>query len=1004
MNITFEGTENTVRTHSNVDRGTTGYRSLEDTGKVSESNIALDISGTVMDNSAYAGHGRTAEEVMQEAEQQDIAARRNYMAVMSNTMSDEDFAKLQKEGFHPGSTDIETVVTIVDHIKAALVKGGTEVLGYTDTLSSTELESITGSKAFAEELKKQFDKYDIPFTEENIGAVVSAWHTMEEIPDLSEGSLKYMIENEMTPTVENLYLARYSAADDGSRQGKGYYAAGAVAGYFAKKPENIDYAQLMPQIENVIKEAELSVDDETVEAAKWLIEKGIPLNADTLTRSMQLKNLPIPETAEDFLQAASAAIADGISPGKADITKKQSNLEQAVLIKEQTDRLDEQAAGLIMTKNLPFTLKNLFAAYEEMKQNNSTFGRDKQPDVQENIQGRRLLLEVRLAMSAEANLKLIKRGYQIETAPMEELLEELKAAGEDLDKSLIQEEDAEAVKEKSTLFRQTLFTVENIRTAPAAVAAEISGEDTLQTAEEKGKAKEAEYKKAEESYEALMTAPRKDMGDSLKKAFRNVDDILADLQKEATEENRKAIRILGYNSMEMTEENFEKVRQADALLTHVVEQMKPGAVLSMIREGVNPLTMSLEELENYLNEQQDTASEIESYSRFLYQLEQKNTISSEERSAYIGIYRLLRQIEKGDDAAVGAVVGTGVSNTLQNLLSAVRSGKRKQMDYRVDEGFGGVYVKNTTVSSITEQIEKGYLKTREQLEEEMADETTRKAGEEFDRSLYGEVRNAMGSEEAVLRQLRDYNQPVTADYLMAAGEMLKGFGETFKKLQKLSEENNENASLREEDLGKSFTEKLTDKDTTQKAYEELTEKMQDTVEEAAFSGEHQSLDVKAMSVLYKQITFMRMMAREENYEMPVEINGSLTAINLKMIHKDGEECKVAIAFETEALGKNTAEFAFTGEELSGYGICSSAEAGSLLSESKELFKEYLAKEEIQAGDIRFITGERLNLEEFKARESKDRISGQTPDTLYKAAKAYIGFIQEISRQKGSMDV
>ena len=83
-----------------------------------------------MDNSAYAGHGRTTEEIMMDAGQEDLAAQRNYMAVMSNSMSDEDFAKLQKEGFHPGSTDVETVVTIIDHIKAALVKGGTQIAGF----------------------------------------------------------------------------------------------------------------------------------------------------------------------------------------------------------------------------------------------------------------------------------------------------------------------------------------------------------------------------------------------------------------------------------------------------------------------------------------------------------------------------------------------------------------------------------------------------------------------------------------------------------------------------------------------------------------------------------------------------------------------------------------------------------------------------------------------------------------------------------------------------------
>mgnify|MGYP007114156011 FL=1 len=52
---------------------------------------------------------------------------------------------------------------------------------------------------------------------------------------------------------------------------------------------------------------------------------------------------------------------------------------------------------------------------------------------------------------------------------------------------------------------------------------------------------------------------------------------------------------------------------------------------------------------------------------------------------------------------------------------------------------------------------------------------------------------------------------------------------------------------------------------------------------------------------------------------------------------------------------------------------------------------------MEAGDIRFLIGKDLNLREFSLRISKDRISGQTPDALYRAAKVYIGFVQKISK-------
>ena len=170
MKITFDQ----GNTNQNVDRATTAYRNTQMPQTERMSDYALDISGTVMDNNAYKGHGKTAEEVMQDAGLIDVATQRNYMTVMSNSMSEEDFSRLQKEGYHPGDMDIEKVVTIVDQIKAELVKGGTQVVGYTDDLDAETLCAITGSEAFARELEKQFREHDIPVTRENVNAAKQA--------------------------------------------------------------------------------------------------------------------------------------------------------------------------------------------------------------------------------------------------------------------------------------------------------------------------------------------------------------------------------------------------------------------------------------------------------------------------------------------------------------------------------------------------------------------------------------------------------------------------------------------------------------------------------------------------------------------------------------------------------------------------------------------------------------------------------------------------------------
>ena len=1003
MNILIDGAENAR--YTNVDRGTTSYRTPQDSEKIESGGFALDISGTVMDNSAYAGHGRTAEEVMAEAGQQDIAARRNYMAVMSNSMSDEDFAKLQEEGFHPGSTDIETVVTIVDEIKAALAKGGVQVDGYTDTISDDALKDITGSEAFAKELKRQFAEKDVPLTKENVEAVTEAFQILSQAGIPSDGSVKYMVENDLEPTPENLYTAKYSAASGSTRQGKGYYAAGAVAGYYARKPEEIDFTKLRPQMEKVIAEAGYEVSEQTLKDAEWLVEKGIPLNTDTFTRLSNIRTHQFPVSYKDFMDSASCAAADGIDPAKADLGRKETYTRQAAILYEKTVTVDIWVVDVITAKNLPLTLRNIFALQNEMP------GRD----IPINVRGRRLLEEIRLSMTVEANIKLLRSGFQIETAPLEELVGKLKKAEESYATALTGQVDTGEAKEKASLYRETLDILRGIKSSPADIVVRVSRTDTLREVRDYGASQKMVYEKAGQSYETMMTEPRKDMGDSIQKAFRNVDDILQSLHMEQSDANRRAVRILGYNSVEITKENIEQVKEKDDLLGSVIEEMKPGRVLNMIREGVNPLAMSLEELHAYLSSQTDPAGEMESYSKFLYKLEKRKDITEEERSAYIGIYRLVHQIEKADDAAVGAIWQMGAEFTLGNLLSALRSARRGKMDYSVDDGFGGVNAKETGKESISSQIEKGYQpdaapgrKVLEQMLDEAGDE---QAGREFDHMVYEQVRAAAKSEEEVFRYLSDYEQPVTADNLVAAGYLLKSPKEIWGQLKKLSrqdEEKEPGAGQKDdsgfiEQAGEEVLEALEGKESAGDAYGRLQETLQKMLERMAWSDNHTALDIRAMSTLYKQISFMGSMAREENYEIPADIDGSLTSINLKIIHNGQKESKVAITFESEIFGKTAAEFKMTNQGLTGFCICNSEKGAGLLKENQGLLKEKFEKGQIAGKEIYFAVGESLDLAEFSLKEADHRQTGDDSKVLYRAAKAFIGYVQETGRQKGNIN-
>lgn len=239
---------------------------------------------------------------------------------------------------------------------------------------------------------------------------------------------------------------------------------------------------------------------------------------------------------------------------------------------------------------------------------------------------------------------------------------------------------------------ETMDVFAELKQQPAYVIGQVDADDSVQEIHDAGAQMQRAFAQANESYETLMTAPRSDMGDSITKAFSNVDDILQDLQLDTSETNRRAVRILAYNNTEITPENIMEVKALDEQMQRAFSNMKPAVTLEMIRRGENPLDMTMEQLNQAAQEiqQENGTQEQERFSKYLWKLEQNHEISEEERSSYIGIYRLIAQVEKGDGAALGFLMNQGSDVTMRNLLHAVRSEKKSGLDYQVDDDFDGV--------------------------------------------------------------------------------------------------------------------------------------------------------------------------------------------------------------------------------------------------------------------------------------------------------------------------
>lgn len=982
--------------------------------------FSVDIAGSVKGNQAYAGQGKSLEDVKNVAKATDLAIQTEYATVMSNSMSGKDYAELTKDGYQPGKSEMKENVTILDEIKATLAQAGVVIEGYNDDLDYEELKNITGSESLARSLTKAFHESDAPVTKDNVIDVLDTLKQMDSITELSQAEKKYLVMNGGELTPEALYHAKYSAGDiEDTRQSYGYYAQNEY-GYMAKRAEEYDWKALETQMNMVISDAGLPEDEESMKQARYLIENGFALTKENLSAYAKLENLSLPLEKEQLLMALTESLASGKSAAKADLTVTQGGLLKAVAAKEIVEEATDEDLQKVVSEGKKLNLESLRYAHEQNKMTNASEKKETavstpEPKTDAFLHAKRVLEEVRLQMTVSANYSLIKKGIAIDTTQLSELVEKLKQEELEKAQSLFPEEVPEKAREDLQLFRETVQVRAQLYLSPLAVIGEISEKENEMTLPQIKDAGD-KLRAAQQSYETLMTAPRRDLGDSIQKAFGNVDEILKDMGLETTKENQRTIRILGYNRMEMNAENFEKIQAADEQVTKAVKELTPGRVLSMIREGRNPLDMSIEQLTQYL--QSKAEDDDEKYSQFLYRMDKAGEITSEEKESFIGIYRLFRQIEKSDGAVIGSLIHQNGELTLSGLLSAVRTKRDRNMDIRVDDNYGALRDIAKNGVSIDEQIMTAYEyriseqiydkldplllrqmdlnkdqtleKTLADMEELAAREENLEESEKLDKAYLQEelkdFRNLADIKEETFRYLMEQGRAITPEYLMAAESLLSRRGTVFEKLRAYRDE---------------LLESFTDRESAKEGYISFTEKGEALLEEQMRNPINTFLDLKLLKNQSVQLSLAAALhsakPREEKYHIPVEVNGRVTDMEVKLLHGEGKG-RVVIAMDHEMFGKIGGEFEMTGtSSFSGYLVSQIQEGMGLTERIRNTMSEELEGTDISLEALELVRSEELRLEQLGQRSDKmqeDEVKAPSNYALYRLAKAFVTAVEK----------
>ena len=867
------------------------------------------------------------EELMEDSTKSE-ELHKNEMAVIAQSTSPEDYARVSEEGFSVLDSDTHTVVTVLDKIKAVLAKSGDTSMG---ELSKEQLEEITGSAAMA-----------------------------AQISNLMDDAKAYLLKNELEPTVSNLYKAVYS----GSNMAK-------------VSISESDFEEISTQIEDLLKKANINVDNSALENAKWLLTYQIPVTEENLKyletlqafdRSLQTGEIT-PEMLTDRIKEA---VLHGYAPEDAILPEGASVEERAEDILRQLEGIEDYALENCIQEGKEITLSNLLHASRPKA--------GVTVDEAKLANARRQLEEVRLLMTVEANRSLLKKGIQIDTEPMEKLIGELKEIEDTYYHNLLESEGVDNTKENVTIFRTSVEYVRDLKEMPCVILDKLTLSDTLTEFHRRGQAVRTKFEAAQERYEILMTSPRKDMGDSYGKAFRNVDAILEDYGLETSESNRRAVRILAYNNTELTPENIERVKEVDTTVQKAFASLTPKVTLEMIRQGKNPLQMSMSELENTAEQIKENlgTEDVEKFSKFLYNLEQRKDITTEERESYIGIYRLIAQVEKSDGAAIGALMNQGAEITMKNLLSAIRSEKKTGMEYNISDAFQGVdsVVKGKAIDT---QILSAFDKQYEEMQLQ-------------------QLKEAAKAPEEVYKFLEKIDEPVSATNILATTRMLEDSNQMLRRLFRETPSNKEKIEDLKEIVLERFGEAVKNPTALAEAQEVLADVAENTMKQMIVEDpDVQSIDVREMKLVTAGLRICAKEAREESFLVPIETSEGICGVAVRIIRDEDKKGTVDITFRGDYSGKLAAGFEAKEDRISGIIAVSNEETRTLISEQLGL----LANSMEEAFDVKVVLSEDLSLEKYRLHSMEKNPSDKanvnnTVQTkrLYHIAEKFIEAMQE----------
>lgn len=920
------------------------------------------ISGgvTAATDNTYEGLLKEADDVKSQIMASASSAKLSLKALMMK-LSGADAVKLDEDGFNLTDATPDDMVNIIEKIKIELAMHSDDYVNYGTAVSKDKIESVTGSAATAASVESRMQGADIAVNDESVAEVKGALEKNSELKPLSENTKNYMVANGIEPSIAGIYQAQAATSSSIS-------ADGVTIGKYANVVSDADFEALRPGIEKIIASAGLEVNDKTLADARAFIDAQIPVTKENLEYKTQLDAIDIEKIQADSDEMLNKILDNMRLGGKAENTLVTgSPIDDIRTALDTINRAEYADAANVVSKGETFTIASLkleidarsfsieYSAASVSTGNSEV--RNQASDVQQAAdKAYDTLVTARVLMIANASIYLVKNNISILTTPIDEL-----------NSMLMEYEQADGMYEEAQIAYTDVLearkTLNEIVRNPARVFASM-------------------FDKMNETYEAVGTQIRGDLGDSLKKAVQgSADDIIKELGLEGTDEDKEAIKVLAANNMDMTKENVETVKSVNAMINNLIKNMKPETVLNMIKDGVNPMNASIEEVNEYLTAANDKASKDneEKFSKFLYKLDRTNGITKEQRKQFIGIYQMMNIFTRDAGVAAGALIKQGAEVTMNNLMTAYNSRKHYDMDAVIDENTGmaevsgianyysalfmangGLVTPNTlknvdNSSGIGEQSVEMFI---EQLE----DNYDAAAEEQYYEEYLKEQQAAVQAGADILRQIRNADTEINSGNIQAVKAFLES-GQ-FPDIRGIKTTR---------DYARDSIEKIGHKEKLSLMYEEMKDETEEELQEVlSKAGDLDTqIDVNYEGFLDlrlkdRTIGYIKNLALRHDYRIPyITDSGSTGMLKLTLVQDDDNKGRISVNMLSSVLGKVSVEAKADRESLGMYIVSDTAvsdEGSQLLEDMEESLKEAFGFKNVtvnttKSSDVPYVTYE-----------------------------------------------